>query len=543
MSAAVGVSVAAACSSVPPSPAPAATLAAPETPPASTQATPGPTQATALPTPQASAQAKRGGTLRAAIVGDLTSIDGQQSLPGVTSTVGNAYETLTRYDANLQPQGLLADSWDLSSDGKQIKVNVRKGVQYQDGRELTSDDVSYSLMRVRNPQLAAVAGQLAGQSAWWTSVETPDKYTLVLSSDVPRPGVFDFFQYLTIVDKNLMDGPDAKTRANGTGPFSFVEWVPGDHVTMTRNPTYWNSSQPLLDSLQTRIFRDAQAMVAGLEAGALDEVDSPSLLDLARLTQDPKYRALVVAASGLFVCMVANTTVTPTDNKQFRQAINYAINRQRFVDTAFRGLITDTQDLPFPPQAPASDAARNKHYTFDLDKARSLVQASGVSSTDLEIVYSNTTYGDINQVFAQILQADLATIGVNLTLRPVDFATQFDTGTKRSYHGLLLSAGSSANLAEASSFLTRSRFYSPDAKTSFTGLDSQMYTQLIGQAATEPDASKRRDLYQQINDVILDESASMAISLYPSTSLITANVQGLDYDSRPSLTYATAWLS
>ena len=492
---------------------------------------------------QPTAQPVRGGTLRAAMVGDLTSIDGQQSLPGVTGTVGNAYETLTRYDANLQPQALLAESWDLSSDARQIKVNLRKGVQFQDGRELTSDDLSYSLMRVRNPQLAAIAGQLAGQSAWWTRVETPDKYTLVMASDVPRPGVFDFFQYLTIVDKNLMEGPDAKTKANGTGPFSFVEWVPGDHVTMARNPTYWDTRLPLLDSLQTRIFRDTQAMVAGLEADALDEVDSPALLDLIRLKQDPNYRALVVAASGLFVCMVANTTLPPTDNKQFRQAINYAINRQRFVDTAFGGIITDAQDLPFPPQAPASDPARNTHYTFDLDKARSLVQASGVDSTAIEIVYSNTTFGDINQMFAEILQADLATVGVNLTLRPVDFATQFDTGTKRSYQGLLLSSGSSANLAEASSFLTRSRFYSPDAKTSFTGLDSPTYTSLIGQAATEPDASKRRDLYQQINDAILDESASMAISLYPSTALIASRVQGLDYDSRPSLTYATAWLS
>jgi ABC-type transport system substrate-binding protein len=108
---------------------------------------------------------------------------------------------------------------------------------------------------------------------------------------------------------------------------------------------------------------------------------------------------------------------------------------------------------------------------------------------------------------------------------------------------LLLSSGSSANLAEASSFLTRSRFYSPDAKTSFTGLDSQTYSQLIGQAATEPDSNKRKDLYGQISDIILDESASMAISLYPATSLVTANVQGLDYDSRPSLTYATAWLA
>jgi peptide/nickel transport system substrate-binding protein len=524
MSASVGTALVVAC--VPTAPAPASA----------------PTAAASSPS-QPAAQPARGGTLRAAIVGDLTSIDGQQSLPGVTGTVGQAYEALTRYDDKLQPQPMLAESWDLSSDGKQIKLSLRKGVQFHDGREFTSEDVKYSLLRVRDPQLVAVAGQLASQSAWWTGIDTPDKSTIVLSSEVPRPGVFDFFQYFTIVDKNLMDSPDAKTKANGTGAFKFVEWAPGDHVTLTRNPNYWKPGVPYLDGFVTRIFRDSQAMVASLEAGALDQVDSPSLLDLVRLKADPNYQALVVAASGQFVCIVANTTVAPTDNKQFRQAINYAINRKRFVDTAFQGIVSDFQDLPFPPQAPAYDATRNKTYSFDLDKAKSLIAASGSSGADLELVYSNTTFGDLNQTLAQILQADLASIGVNMKLRPVDFATQFDVASKRAYQGLLLSAGSSAQLAEASSFLTRSRFFSPDPKASFTGIDNADYRQLIATAATEPDATKRKSLYTQIEDIILDESAAMTVSLYPQTGLATAKVHALNYDSRPGLSYAPVWLT
>jgi peptide/nickel transport system substrate-binding protein len=212
-----------------------------------------------------SVQPKTGGTLRAAIVGDLTSIDGQQSLPAITATVGNAYESLTRYDDKLQPQPVLAESWDLSSDGKQIKINLRKGVQFHDGRQFTTDDVKYSLLRLRDPKVAPIVGPLAAQSNWWTTVNTPDNYTVVLASDQARPGVFDFFQYFTIVDKNLMEGPDAKTRVNGTGPFTFVEWALGDHVTMAKNANYWRSGIPYLDGIQTRIFRDTQAMVAGVE--------------------------------------------------------------------------------------------------------------------------------------------------------------------------------------------------------------------------------------------------------------------------------------
>jgi peptide/nickel transport system substrate-binding protein len=517
-------------------------------------ASPQPTQ-TALPAPpvgrsspvpaatsKPSTQPKAGGILRAAIVGDLTGIDGQQNLPGITATIGNAYESLTRYDEKLQPQPVLAESWDVSADGKQLKLSLRKGVQFHDGREFTSEDVKYSLLRLHDPKVAPIVGPLAAQSAWWTSVDTPDKNSIVLGSQVPRPGVFDFFQYFNIVDKNLMEGPDATTRVNGTGPFSFVEWVPGDHVSMTRNKNYWRSGTPYLDGIQTRIFRDAQAMVVSLEADALDVVDSPGLLDLVRLKADPSYQALTVAASGQFVCLVANTGIPPTDNKQFRQAINFAIDRKRFVDTVFKGILTDFQDLPFPPQAPAADATRNKVYTFDLDKARSLVRSSGITSPEIELVYSNTTFGELNQSLAQILQADLQTIGIPVTLRPVEFQTQFDLGNRRAYKGLLLSVGSSAQLAEATSLLTRSRFFSPDARTSFTGLDNAAYGQLITTAATEPDSTKRRALYGQIEDIILDESASMTVSLYPQTALATSKVHGMTYDFRPALTYATAWL-
>jgi len=497
----------------------------------------------ATPVPRDVSEVKKGGTLRAAIVGDLTGIDGQQSLPGITATVGNGYEPLTRYDEKLQPQPILAESWEVSTDGKQIKLNIRRGVQFHDGRELTSEDVKYSLMRLRDPKLAGIVGPIAAQSAWWTTVEAPDKFTLVLGSEVARPGVFDFFQYMNIVDQHLMEGPDAKTRVNGTGPFKFGEWLPGAHVKMERNPNYWRPSVPNLDAIETRIFRDPQAMVASLEGGALDMADSPGLLDLVRLKEDSKYQALSVAASGQFVCIVANTTVTPTNNKQFRQAINYAINRQRFVDTVFRGIITDSQDLPFPPHVPAYDAARNKVYAYDLDKARAAFTASGVTDTSLELVYSNTSFGDTNQSLAQILQADLKSIGINLTLRPVEFAAQFDLGNRRAYQGLLLSVGSGAQIAEASSLLTRSRFFSPDAKTSFTGLDNGQYAQLVAASATEPDLGKRRTLYGQIQDIILDESASMTVSLYPQAALATARVRGLAYDFRPALTYASAWLA
>jgi peptide/nickel transport system substrate-binding protein len=312
-------------------------------------------------------------------------------------------------------------------------------------------------------------------------------------------------------------------------------------VTLLKNKNYWGTP-PNVDGMLIKIHRDAQAMTAGFEAGTLDVVDSPALVDFVRLKADPKYQPLVIAETGAFVCVVANCGMAPTDNKLFRQGLNYAMNRKRFVDTYFKGVINDWQDIPYPPSAPAYDAAKAHAYPFDLDQAKALINQSGVTNTDIDFTYSGTQYGDLSVLFGQILQSDLASIGVNMTLKGVDFATAVDIANKRSYKGLLISAGSGALLGEATSLLTRSRFFMPNSQTSWTGLDDPRYSQAVALGASEPDASKRKAAYGQILDIILDDSATNVVSLYPSTSLASSKVHELSYGPTGALTFATSWL-
>jgi ABC-type transport system substrate-binding protein len=175
---------------------------------------------------------------------------------------------------------------------------------------------------------------------------------------------------------------------------------------------------------------------------------------------------------------------------------------------------------------------------FDPAKAKALLQQSGISDTEFDIVYSNTNFGDGNAALAQIIQAELLSLDVKPNPRQLDSATYLDQTSKHAFRGGSLSVGSEANVAEVTSFLTRSRYFSPDPRSSFSGLDSPTYRQLVGQAAIEPDATKRKALYSQIDDVIQDAAF---VSLYLTTSLARASVQGLAYDARPQLTYAPAW--
>jgi peptide/nickel transport system substrate-binding protein len=235
LSGGVGLSLLAAC-------APISSSGGSSVTPAPAAATPAAASGTSVTVPATAQQPKAGGSLRIGMVGELTSLDGHRLSPQNSQTVFAVFDSLLRYDEKRQPQPMLAESWDFSTDQKQLKLSLRKGVQFHTGREFTSDDVKFNLLRVRDSSVGTA--QLAFMSNWWSDIQTPDKNTVVLVSDQPRPAAFDLLEYLNIMDSVTLQGPESKTRAVGTGPFTFVEWAQGDHATFARNKNYWQSGKP-----------------------------------------------------------------------------------------------------------------------------------------------------------------------------------------------------------------------------------------------------------------------------------------------------------
>jgi peptide/nickel transport system substrate-binding protein len=518
----------------PPTAPPQPTSAAPAAPPATSVSS----SATApAPTQQTSAQPKRGGSLRAGLVGDVGVISPHTIGPQPLQTIFCIWDRLIAYDAAGKPQPMLAESWDLSSDQTKLRFQLRKGVQFHSGRELTSDDVMWNLIRVRNP--AVNATQFNKQSQWFTAIDTSDKYSVVLTLDQPRPSILDFFELFNIGDKDTLDQQSSQPQWIGTGPFKLAEYQIGDHIWFARNENYWRSGRPYLDEFRVAILRDGAAAVVQMEAGALDLVFDPPAQDATRLSTDSRYGVYVNDKSGISGIMNMNTTIPPTNNKMFRQAIHFALDRDRYVQTVLRGR-GEARSLPWTSASPAYDAAKNKFFTHDLDKARALVQASGVDTTaPIDFVYLSTEPPVGAAALAQILQSDLATIGVTLNLRNIEFAILADTMNNLKYT-MAYDAVFRYGEFEPSTGMTTSAQY--NYEKNFAGFKNDQYTQMVTAMQVEADPNKRKMLYTQLNDLLLDECFSMPLASNPPVIAASAKVHDVGWNAHDQLVHDALWL-
>ena len=141
-----------------------------------------------------------------------------------------------------------------------------------------------------------------------------------------------------------------------------------------------------------------------------------------------------------------------------RQAIGYAIDRKRFTEQIMKGFVGEPRNLPWARHSPAFDAAKNNTYTYDLDKAKSLLAQSGVSNVEFDIAWALAGFQAEYAAMAQVIQSDLAKIGIKTNLKPTDPATftQAGLGMKPTYNGMRLSAGAFAQLVRGGLASSRS---------------------------------------------------------------------------------------
>ena len=329
-----------------------------------------------------------GGTLRVGVVGEYVNIDGHYYSTKAGLSHWMSYDTLTRYDDDLKVQPMLAESWEMSSDARELKLNLRKGVTFHNGREFTSDDVLYNLERMRDAKVTAgiQTGFIPPNSGW----EAPDKNTVIIKSERPWPAVYDFLEVVSIVDKDTMEGPDGKSKVVGTGPFAFTEWVQGSHMAFTKNKNYWDAGKPYMDGIHISILRDQQSMVSGSKRAPSTWSTTPTLPDYVRLRNDPRFQAVPFPNPPNFHMIQPNSTLQAADRQAGAAGVRVHDRPPAHASTTSCRESARSSRCRGRRARPAYQPEKNQTFAFNLDKAKSLFQEAGVSTPlELEMVFNS----------------------------------------------------------------------------------------------------------------------------------------------------------
>lgn len=387
--------------------------AATTAPSASESAAPSESASTA-PSASPSAAIKTGGTLVVGLEGDINRTD-SSLVDDLNSTyvLENMMETLVTLKPGTGDQIIpsLADSWTISPDGLTYTFKLHPGIKFHDGTDLDAAAVKFNFDRWLNiPQsyvdlgytyyIDTVIGH--GDSSFVKDVQAPDPSTVVVTLRNPNSA---FLVQMTLTPfaiaspKALQDGgasaPDFKDNkyatggppaAVGTGPFMFKEWVPGDHVTVVKNPNYWNAAAggPYLDQITFKPYPDTTARLNALQSGDIDLAETMAPTDMATVASDSKLVAIDRGGACNVGQLAMNQTHPPFDNLKIRQAVATAVNRQAIADAFFggSGVVVNNwtppgspfeKDLPFP--------------AYDPEKAKQLIAESGVTDLSFDFWY------------------------------------------------------------------------------------------------------------------------------------------------------------
>jgi len=518
----VGLALAACAPITPPAtPAPAKAAAKPAAPTAGATA---PTTVAAAPKPTAAAAPaapapKRGGTLTMTHPGDIRDFDGHGLWLRSWPIMGQIYNTLLRLDPKLDPQPELAESWKLAEDGRSITLQLRKGVKWHGGRELTAEDVTANVARVQEPATASQLRPLAQEIA---AVETPERHTVILTYKRPHLAVFDLLDSMQLVDPEAFG--DVKTRGVGTGPFKFAAWDPGNLVRLVRNPEYWRSGYPLLDEIVVQAANDRESMAVALEAKAVHLIEQPTHQAVARFRNSPGLEVVAVEQWGLAQDMIMNLRRPPFDKPDVRQAINHAVNRQRFVDIALGGLGI-AACLPIPQSSWAYDPELARACEFDVEKSRQLLAQAGLPD-GFQATFLARGNSQPQVQLGQILQADLARINVRIRVETLEDAVHEQALSSQNFDVAAHEYGR-ANKDPDTLFRTTSAWRSTNT---YSGFEFPEYPQRIDAASATADRAQRTRAYRDLFSYILQGPATLTVAGRYFTFAHLASVRDFAYN-------------
>ncbi|MCI2400539.1 ABC transporter substrate-binding protein [Aliiroseovarius subalbicans] len=419
----------------------------------------------------------------------------------------NIFEGLTRFgpDGSVNPG--LAETWDVSEDGLTYTFHLRAGVTFHDGSAMNADDVVFSLDRARaedstNAQKALFAGI--------ESVTAVDAQTVAVTLSAPN-GNFPF--NMAWGDAVIVAPESADTAATapvGTGPFTFTEWVQGDHVTLMRNDAYWGDA-PALSKATFKFISDPNAAFAAMMAGDVDAFPNfPAPETLGQFEADPRFNVIVGSTEGETILSTNNKAENLTDVR-IRKAIAHAINRQEIIDGAMFGFGTPIGTHFAPHNPDYVDLTGNSAY--DPDMAKALLAEAAPDGLTLRLMLPPPAYARRG---GEIIAAQLRAVGIETEISNLEWAQWLEQVFKgKDFDLTIVSHTEPADI----NIYARPEYYFQ--------YDNAAFQALIEKLSVTSDGAMRTELNQQAQQMIADDYVNGYLFQLAKTGVANAKITGL----------------
>src|SRR3990170_4557182 len=449
------------------------------------------------PTAAQTSGPRYGGTLRIGMQTDPVGLDPHQSSATATrNMMEHVYDTLIFYSAEGRFKPGLAESWTTSTDGLTWTFRLRRNAKFHNGRPFVAEDVVYTINRIKDPKTRSPR---AGDFADVESVTAADPHTVVFKLKKPfAPLIAKLSNSLSasIVPKEVVekDG-DLNTNPTGTGPFRFVGYTPQQRLILVRSGDYWERDAsgrrlPYLDRIEFLFLPDAVARATALRAGSVEWIEYVPSSEVRALRADPNIE-VVGGLSANFRSLYMNNTVAPFNNVKVRQAIAYAIDKKEIVDTALFGVGGIVATGTAIPPGNFFAFTRSPYNKVDLDRAKRLLAEAGHSQGFEADLYVTSTY-DFLRTPAEIVQAQLAKIGIRLKINAADWSVYLPTMFQKRYALTIL--GTSGQ-SDPDDFLY-GNFHSKGGLNLVNYNDAQ-FDRLLEQGRATSNEAARKRLYER----------------------------------------------
>jgi peptide/nickel transport system substrate-binding protein len=440
----------------------------------------------------------------------------------------------------------LAESWSISADGTQYTFRLKAGVRFHDGTPLNAQAVAANLDRITNPDTASqksifMLGTYAGY-------QVMDDLTITVLLSQPYSPLLDAFSqvYLGVASPAALAAVSRERyqfNQVGSGPYQFVEYVPGDRIVIRRSRDYaWGPSfyqtpelNPI-DEVEFRFFPDASSRALALEARDAQVVGEVLPIDARALLTESDLRLLHVGIPGQPLQFLINTLRFPTNNRDVRRALLFLTNREAISAAVFQRF-SPVAWGPLSATTPFYFGGLQGLYAHDPAQAGSLLANAGLTdadnngylddvdseSGDLEVRVLAPPWGQIRDV-VQLLEDQWRLAGVRAQIVPVATRAElFEIVSSGDYH-LVPWYEFGADPA----FLNN--YYSSSGTLNWTGYQNPNLDALLVQGARVIDPAARASAYAQAQEIIMQEALILPIRDYVNLNGIRQEVQNLAFD-------------